>query len=94
METYWVEGLFVTKRGLKKAQKSGQISSADVEPFARSFWANSPDEAVRMAAEELKGGDWTEGPRVTKTSEEKRMRAMGAPELPGFGPTPKKHKSH
>ncbi|RPI34658.1 MAG: hypothetical protein EHM70_02110 [Chloroflexota bacterium] len=83
MEHYWVEGLFYTRQGLKKAHKGGR---AEVEPFAKSIWANSPDEAVRLATEELNGGEWREGPRVNRLSEEQRMRQMGMPELPGLNP--------
>ena len=79
---YWVEGVFLTKRGLKKAQKSSKLAAGDREPFAKAFWASSPEEAERLATEELQGGQWLEGPRVSRTTEEQRMRKMGAPELP------------
>jgi hypothetical protein len=92
MEQYWVEGLFVSKSGLKKAKKSGKIAQSDIEPFARSYWANTPDEAIHLANLELNGGEWTNGPHVSKTSEEQRMRAMGAPELPGLFSAPKKRR--
>jgi hypothetical protein len=93
MEQYWVEGIFVSKQGLKKAKRSGKIAQADIEPFARSYWANTPDEAILMATHDLNGGDWTNGPRVSKTSEEQRMRAMGAPEFPGMNSKGKKRKT-
>jgi hypothetical protein len=92
MEQYWVEGLFVSKPGLKRAKKSGKIAQSDIEPFARSYWANTPDEAIHLATLELNGGEWTNGPHVSKTSEEQRMRAMGAPELPGLTSVTKKRK--
>jgi hypothetical protein len=92
MEQYWVEGLFVSKPGLKRAKKSGKIAQSDIEPFARSYWANTPDEAIHFATLELNGGEWTNGPHVSKTSEEQRMRAMGAPELPGLTSVTKKRK--
>ncbi len=84
MEQYWVEGLFVTKKGLTKARKAGRIAQSDIEPFCMSFWANSPEEATQFATEKLNGGQWTEGPHINKHSEEQRMRAIGAPELPGL----------
>jgi len=93
MEQYWVEGLFVSKQGLKRAKKIGKITQTDIEPFAKSYWANTPDEAIVMATQDLKGGDWTNGPRVSKTSEEQRMRAMGAPELPGLSVKTRKRKT-
>lgn len=92
MEQFWIEGLYVTRRGLKKAQKSGRVNPADIEPYARLIWANSAEEALRLATEELKGGQWMEGPRLGKTSEERRMRQQGAPELPGFTIPKKKRK--
>jgi hypothetical protein len=92
MEQYWVEGLYVSKRALKKAKKAGKFAQSDIEPFARSYWANSPDEAIHLATQDLSGGEWTNGPRVSKTSEEQRMRAMGAPELPGLASVARKRK--
>jgi hypothetical protein len=56
----------------------------DVEPFARSIWAQSVEEAICLATEALEGGEWMEEPKVSKTSEEQRMREMGAPTLHGF----------
>jgi hypothetical protein len=93
MEHYFVEGLYLTPQGLKKVRKSGKTTLADVEPFARSFWANTPEEAIQLATEALEGGQWTETPRVSKNSEEQRMRALGALELPGFAQPKKKRKS-
>ena len=85
MQRYFVEGLYITKQGLKKAQKSGRIARGDIEPFAQAFWANSPAEALEMASQALSGGQWAEGPRLSDQTEEQRMRKIGAPELPGFG---------
>jgi hypothetical protein len=93
MEQYWVEGLFVSKQSLKRAKRSGKITQTDIEPYARSYWANTPDEAILLATHDLNGGDWTNGPHVSKTSEEQRMRAMGAPELPGLTTKTKKRKT-
>jgi len=85
MEQYWVEGLFANARGVSKARKSGVYPPSAIEPFAKGLWANSPDEAVQLATEALNGGEWIEGPVVSRLSEEQRMRAMGAPEFPGMG---------
>jgi hypothetical protein len=99
MKPYWIEGLFVTRQGLKKARKRGKTSEADIELFAKSLWANSPEEALQLATEALDGGEWVERPKVSQASEEQRMRAAGAPELPGFGTrmgaglTKKKHRA-
>ena len=46
--------------------------------------AESPQEAVKISTQELKGGQWVQAPRVSQTSEAQRMRALGAPELPGL----------
>ena len=88
MEAYYIEGLFLTRQALKKARSTGQ----EVEPFASSIWANSPEEAVRIATQELGGGRWVEAPSVSRTSEAQWMRAMGAPEFPGLGTKPAKKK--
>jgi hypothetical protein len=85
MQRYFVEGLYVTRPGLKKAQRNGRVATGDVEPFAQTFWANSPAEALQMASQALSGGQWLEGPRLSDQTEEQRMRQIGAPELPGFG---------
>ena len=93
MEQYYVEGLFANKQGVKKARKTGVLPLNSIEPFAKSIWANSADEAIRLATQELDGGEWTEGPRLSKVSEEQRMRALGAPQFPGLSvPVKKKRK--
>ena len=92
MQQYFVEGLFVTRQGVRKALKTGRYPAASIEPFAKTIWANSPAEAIRLATEELAGGEWSEGPRVSKVTEEQRMRQMGAPEFPGFNASPKKKR--
>jgi len=84
MRQYYIEGLFVPRRYLKKLQPGSKPALKDVEPFARSFWANDPTDALNLASEALHGGQWLETPRVSLTSEEQRMRQAGAPELPGF----------
>ncbi len=83
MHQYWIEGVYIAAR--KKSAGSGAR-----EPFYRSFWADSAEEALRMASESIQGGRWMDGPKVCKTSEEERMRQMGAPTLPFFtDPKPK-----
>jgi hypothetical protein len=84
MKRYYVEGLFIPLKYLKKVQKGARPSSKEVEPFARSFWADDPAEALRQATEAIAGGQWLEPPKISLTSEEQRMRQAGAPELPGF----------
>jgi hypothetical protein len=84
MEAYFVEGKYISRKSLKKFQKNGRILPADIEPFAQRFFANSPKEAMRMAEEALNGGQWVEGPHVGQQTEAQHMRAMGAPQLPGF----------
>jgi hypothetical protein len=81
MKPYWIEGLFIPKKAKGRAA---------VEPFARTIWANSPEEAIRLATESLEGGQWREGPHVSQKTEEQQMRVAGAPELPGFGVAQKK----
>ncbi|MBN1536491.1 MAG: hypothetical protein JW908_07150 [Anaerolineales bacterium] len=56
MPAYWVEGIYISAIGLKKAKKNGKIADADKELFARSFWADTPAEALRLADEALQGG--------------------------------------
>ncbi len=84
MKRFYVEGLFVPRRKLKKAPKGKKPAPDEVEPFTRSFWASDPEEALRLATEALDGGRWLEAPVISLTSEEQRMRQFGAPELPGF----------
>jgi len=78
MERYLAEGLYFPKAKSKKTKPV-------LEPFARSYWANSAQEAVEMATADLQGGTWQKAPRLSQTSEEQRMRQQGQPELPGFG---------
>jgi hypothetical protein len=81
---YFVEGLFANKTGVKKKNKTGTYPASSIEPYAKTIWANSPQEAIQIATSELKGGEWTEGPRLSQVTEEQRMRSMGAPEFPGL----------
>jgi hypothetical protein len=92
MKAFWVEGLYLTKQGVKKAQKTGAYQQSYVEPFAEVIWANTRDEALQLAAEKLAGGEWLEAPKVTLKTEEQRMRSLGAPELPLFGEEKKKKR--
>ncbi len=88
MKRYYVEGLYLSQKNLKKMLKGGSPPPREVEPFARSFWAENPADALSQATEALEGGQWLETPKVSLSSEEKRMRQAGAPELPGFSPSP------
>lgn len=92
MPAYWIEGIFISTSGLKKAQKTGKITEANKELFARSIWAETPAEALRLADEALQGGKWLEKPRLSQTTEEQRMRQQGAPELPGLFTHAKKNR--
>ena len=78
MKQFWVEGLVLPKG-------AGRSKKSTVKPFSQSFWANTPQEAIQMAFDSIPGGQWVDGPSVSTTSEEQRMRALGAPELPGMG---------
>lgn len=93
MDQYWVEGLFANARGVSKAHKTGTYPASSIEPFARGIWANNPDEAIQLATEALKGGEWVEGPVVSLLTEEQRMRAMGAPEFPGLASQSRKKRA-
>lgn len=92
MEHYSVEGLYLTKKGIIKLRKTGKYAQSDLELFTKLIWSNNPEEAIRLATEELGGGEWREKPKVSKTTEEERMRSMGAPEFPGFKLPNKKRK--
>jgi hypothetical protein len=92
MPHYFVEGLYAKKTGVKKKRKTGSYPSNSIEPYARVVWANSPKEALQIATDELGGGEWTEGPRVSQVTEEQRMRSLGAPEFPGLSPRTSKKR--
>lgn len=94
MPQYYVEGLFATKQGVKKKQKTGAYPPNSIEPYAKTIWANDPKEAIQIATGELVGGEWTEGPRVSQVSEEQRMRSLGAAEFPGLSPHPTRKQKH
>jgi hypothetical protein len=94
MPHYYVEGSFATKQGVKRKQKTGAYPANSLEPYAKTIWANSPKEAILFATEELAGGEWVRGPRVSQVSEEQRMRSMSAPEFPGLSTLPPKKKKH
>jgi hypothetical protein len=85
MRKYWIKGLFLEPAGFKKLKKNGQIPRENLNSVEIACWADSPEEALREVGQQFTGGKWIEGPEVLETSEEQRMRAMGAPELPGFG---------
>lgn len=84
MKCFYIEGLFMSKQGMKKAAKGGKSARPDVEPFSQAIWANNAAEALQIANETIAGGQWIEGPRLSEQSEEERMRQLGAPLLPGF----------
>jgi hypothetical protein len=94
MTQYYVEGLYANKQGVKKKLKNGTYSKRSIEPYARTIWANSPQEALQIATSELEGGEWIEGPRLSQVTEEQRMRSLGAPEFPGLAKPPSKSFKH
>ena len=94
MPQYYVEGLFANKQGGKKKHKTGIYPASSIEPYARTIWANSEQEAIQIATSELKGGEWTEGPNLSHVTEEQRMRSSGAPEFPGLAEPPPKNRKH
>ena len=80
MKLFWIEGLISSKEG------SSRKAATTVKPFSQSYWANSAQEALQMALQDHPRVRWIEGPTISETSEEQRMRALGAPELPGLEP--------
>jgi hypothetical protein len=93
MPLYYVEGIYTNKLGAKKQRKTGAYPPDSIEPFAKTIWANSPEDAIQLATNELYGGEWTKKPKVSQLTEEQRMRSMGAPEFPGLSsPIPKSRK--
>ncbi len=84
MEQYRIEGIYINHYGIKRLKKDGTPHPADIEPFMKTYWANHPDEALQEAIADLNGGKWIERPHITYISEAERMRALGAPELPGL----------
>jgi hypothetical protein len=85
MQKFWVEGVYFRRENIKKAGL--------VEPFARMYWAVSSQEALRLALEDLQGGEWAEPPVVSNRSEEQHMRSLGMPELPGFSAVKKGNRT-
>jgi len=84
MRKYWIRGLFLKPTGVRKMKRIGQIPQADLDTIEIACWAETPVEALQEVAHQFTAGKWIEGPEVVETSEEQRMRAMGAPELPGI----------
>ncbi len=84
MKRFFVEGIFLSLKGVKKQKKTGISSPKDLEVFSITLWAENAREAVKEATAALKGGVWVGEPRVTDKSEEQKMRTLGAPELPGL----------
>ena len=85
MKSFFVEGLFVNRKGIQNARQRGEIPSGNFELYAKTVWALDADDAIRIATEDIHGGEWMDGPKVSNSSEEQRMRDLGAPELPGLG---------
>mgnify|MGYP007023849858 CR=1 FL=1 len=84
MKQFFVEGLVIGQTANLRSKRSGEV-----QPFSRSYWANTAEEALRLAREDMPGTHWIEGPRLARQSEEQRMRQAGAPELFSM-PSPKK----
>lgn len=76
MIQFFVEGVVSLPAGKNRARRS-----SEAQPFSRSYWANNAEEALQMARDDMPGGQWLEGPRLARQSEEQRMRKAGAPEL-------------
>ncbi len=94
MPQFYIEGLYANKLGVKKKQKTGTYPNNCIEPYAKSIWANNTKEAIRIATEELAGGEWTKGPHVSQVTEEQRMRSMGSPEFLGLLTSRPKKRKH
>jgi hypothetical protein len=93
MRKYWIKGLFLEPAGVKKMKKNGHVPQENLNSIEIACWADSPEEALQEVEQQFTGGKWIEGPEVVDTSEEQRMRAMGAPELPGIeAPKPRRKK--
>jgi len=92
MPQYYIEGLYANKQGVKKKHKMGIYPAFSIEPYAKTIWANSPKEAIQIATNELMGAEWTEGPHLSQSTEEQRMRSLGAPEFPGLAPRQTKNR--
>jgi hypothetical protein len=86
MKLFWIEGLISSK------ESSSRKNNTVTKPFSQSYWANSAQEALQLAMQDHPKTRWVEGPSVVETSEEQRMRAMGAPELPWFDQHPQHKK--
>lgn len=84
MEQYRIEGIFINRNGVKRLMKDGIPHPADIEPFTKTYWVNNAEEALQNAFYDLNGGKWIDKPSATYISEAERMRALGAPELPGL----------
>jgi len=92
MKQFFVEGLALSKRGVQKRSQGRTTGTGDMEVISVSVWAETPDEALKEAAAQLKGRQWQGKPRITTVSEEQRMRDAGAPELPGMDAAKAKKK--
>lgn len=87
MKHFWIEGVILVKTSIRSKNRS-------LKPVSDSVWANTAEEAVRMAMENHPNVQWIEGPILRTDSEEQRMRQLGAPELPGLTLQPPKKSKH
>lgn len=94
MPQYYVDGVYANMQGVKKKNKTGSYPASSIEPYARTIWADNPQEAIQIATAELSGGAWIEGPRLSQMTEEQRMRSSGAPEFPGIADLPPQRGKH
>ncbi|MBI9047070.1 MAG: hypothetical protein JEZ06_21470 [Anaerolineaceae bacterium] len=74
MKVFWVGGSYVPR----------QEHLSTMEPFSLTLSAKNKMHALQIATKALNGGSWVMKPKIKQSSEEKRMRSIGAPELPGF----------
>lgn len=81
MNQYWVKGKYISRRHSQNMGNSDE-SHGVIELFGKSYWAYDANDALAAAQIDINGGKWIGEPVVSETSEEMRMRAIGAPELP------------
>jgi len=92
MKRYNVEGFYIPMKGSQRKNASQSNKPDKMEFFHSTVWANDAKEALKEATLLLNGGRWKEIPRISDMTEEKRMRKLHAPELPGLEKTPTKHR--
>jgi hypothetical protein len=91
MKAFNVEGFYISAKILKKSGDSQKRLEA-VEFFRKVVWANDAKEAMNEASRMLNGGKWKELPKISDVTEEKKMRKLNAPELPGMSKADKKRR--